>query len=161
MEKLVNIFKKYKDKKVSFFIEAQSVRQNEGSVSAMTIGKGYGQLLGVAYALDFDVIEVTPQTWKKHFPELITDEMIEIKGQMKELRLINKTLKDKSDKKENDKHIGKLGRQFKKNAKEQARALVSKKYPKMADKFKPVGSDGMAESLLIALYGRNCQGELV
>lgn len=155
MIKIVDIFKKYKEKKVMFYIERQGVRPGEGSVSALTIGKGWGQLIGTAYAFGFDIIEVTPQTWKKQFPELITDEMMDIKTEMKELRVYGKGLKDKDPKKENKKQIDKLGRQFKKNAKEQARLLVSMKYPKLSDKFKLVNSDGLAESLLIALYGKS------
>lgn len=159
MIKIVDIFKQYRDQEVLFYIEKQSVRRGEGAVSAMTIGKGFGQLIGAAYALGFNVTEITPQVWKKQFPELITDEMKEIKVEMKELGVLGKTLKDKDLEKGNKKQIDKLGRLFKKNAKTNARALVSEKYPTIADLFKRVDSDGMAESLLIALYGR--KNELV
>ncbi len=154
MVEIINIFKKYKNKKVLFVIERQQVRRGEGSVSAMTIGKNYGQLLGVAYALEFKVIEVTPQSWKKCFTELITAEMTDIKVRMKELRLIGKKLKGKEEKNENKKQVDKMGRKFKSLAKTEARTLVSKLYPAQSDKFVRVDSDGMAESVLISLYGK-------
>ncbi len=154
MIEIVNIFSFYKDKKVLFCIEKQGVRQGEGSVSAMTIGKNYGILLGLAYALDFEVIEVTPQSWKKHFPELITDEMKNIKVEMKELRLVGKKIEDEEVKKENKKYVDKLGRQFKSLAKTEARMMVSKLFPSISDKFVKKNTDGMAESILIALYGQ-------
>jgi len=152
---IVNIFFSYKDKKVLFCIEKQGVRQGEGSVSAMTIGKNYGMLLGLAYALGFDVMEITSQSWKKYFPELITDDMRGIKAEMKELRFAGKTLKDKEAKNLNKKQIDKLGRQFKSLAKTEARELVSKLFPSISDKFIKKNTDGMAESILIALYGKN------
>lgn len=161
MTKIVGIFKEYKDKKVLFCIEKQGVRPKERAVASMTAGKGFGQLLGMACALDFNIVEVTPQAWKKQFPELITDEMMVIKAEMKELRLFGKTLEDKDLKKENDKYIEKLGRNFKSLAKTEARKLVSIKYPAIADKFQKKNTDGMAESLLIALYGRENQNGLV
>ena len=155
MIEIIKLFSLYKNKKVLFFIEKQGVRQGEGSVSAMTIGKNYGQLLGAGYALDFDVIEVTPQSWKKHFSELTTDEMKDIKVEMKGLRLDGKKIEDKEVKKENKKQIDKLGRQFKSLAKTEARKLVSSLYPSISDKFVKKNTDGMAESILIALYGKN------
>ncbi len=155
MPSIVNILKKYKDDNVLFYIERQSTRPGEGAVSAMTIGKGYGQLLGVAYAFAFNIVIVSPRTWKKCFPELTTDEMLDIKAGMKKSRLFGKTLEDKDQKKENKRYIEKLGRNFKSLAKNEARKLVSTKYPGLSDLFKKKNSDGLAESLLIAIYGRS------
>ena len=139
MTEIVRIFSSYKNKNVLFYIEKQGVRMGEGSVSAMTIGKNYGMLLGLAYALEFDVIEVTPQSWKKQFPELITDEMIGLKSEMKDLRVFGKTLKDKEAEKLNKKEIDKLGRRFKSLAKTGARELVSRLFPSISDKFIKTG----------------------
>jgi len=161
MVSIVDILDKYKNKDVLYFIEKQGVRPGEGAVSAMTIGKGFGQLLGAAYAFKFKIIEVTPQSWKKHFPELITDDMLEIKGEMKILRALAKELKDKESKKENKKQVDKLGREFKSLAKTEARKLVSKIYPELAHLFEKKNSDGLAESLLIAIFGKSTQNELI
>jgi len=158
MIEIIKLFSPYKNKKVSFFIEKQNVRPKEGGVSAMTIGKNYGQLLGAAYAFGFNVIEITPQSWKKHFPELITDEMRDIKAEMKELRLIGKKIKGKEAKKENKRQVEKLGRQFKSLAKTEARKLVSNLYPSISDRFVKKNTDGMAESVLIVLYGKKIYG---
>ena len=58
-------------------------------------------------------------------------------------------------KKLNKKEIDKLGRQFKSLAKTEARMLVSKLFPSISDRFIKKNTDGMAESILIALYGKN------
>ena len=182
MEEIVKLFSSYKEKKVLFYIEKQSVRNGEGSVSAMTTGKHYGQLLGAAYALGFEVIEITPQKWKKQFSELVTQGIIDKRAEIKELRIsfkeeleklvvLDKTLKDKGLKKQNKeyikilgkeskKQIDKLNRQVKAEAKTNARGAVSKFFPNISDKFIKKNTDGLAESLLIALYGRS-QNELV
>jgi hypothetical protein len=159
VDAILQIIKNYKDKKLLYIVEKQSVRNGEGAVSAMTIGKNYGMLLGMGYALDFDVIEVSPQTWKKYFPELITPEIINKKGEMKELRQLSKNLKDKEEKKENKRQVDKLGRQAKALAKTNARQLASRLYPEIEDKFQKVNTDGLAESLLIAIYGKNELGK--
>ena len=130
-------------------------------MSALTIGKGFGQLLGVGYALEFKVVEVTPQSWKKGFPELITDEMRDIKADMKDLRLAGKKIKGKEAQKENKKQVDKLGRNFKSLAKTGARELVSRLYPSLSDKLVKKNTDGLAESVLISLYGKEKQNELV
>ncbi len=161
MMKIIDIFKEYKNKKILFVIEKQNVRQGEGAVSAMTIGKNYGQLLGMAYALNFTVIEVTPQRWKKHFPELINDYIREKKEEAKKLRNIGKLLKDKEEKKQNKKQVDKINRQVKVEAKKNARELASKLYPTLKDMFIKTNTDGLAESLLIGIFAKENQSELV
>ena len=161
MVKIIDIFKEYKNKKILFVIEKQNVRQGEGAVSAMTIGKNYGQLLGVAYALNFTVIEVTPQRWKKHFPELINDYIREKKEEAKKLRNLGKLLKDKEEKKQNKKQVDKINRQVKVEAKKNARELASKLYSTLKDMFIKTNTDGLAESLLIGIFGKENQNELV
>jgi len=104
---------------------------------------------------------VTPQRWKKEFPELTTSVMVAKKAEAKELRAYGKTLKEKAPKEQNKKDVDKLNRQVKAEAKTAARELVSGKYPKLSDMLKKKNADGVAESLLIALFARNKQDELV
>jgi hypothetical protein len=147
--------------KVLFVQERVSSMPGEGSVSAFSFGRSAGSTVGIAYAFEFDVIEVGSTMWKKHFPELIDDEIRACKAEAKDLRAVAKTLKDKDAKKENKKQLDKLGRRVKTIAKRLARELVVSLHPELADDFKQKNSDGMAESLLIALYGRDKQNELV
>lgn len=148
-------------KNILFVQEKVSSHPGEGSVSAFNFGRSSGATVGMATAFNFKVVEVTSMKWKKHFPELINDEIRDLKQEAKDLRAVAKTLKDKGAKKENKKQLDKLGRQVKSIAKTLARELVSSLHPELADDFKQKNSDGMAESLLIALYGRNKQNELV
>jgi len=183
MKEIVKIFSLYRGKDVMFNIEIQGVRYGEGNVSSFTIGRGFGFLLGSAYALGFEVIEVRPQVWKKSFPELITQGIIDKKAEIKEIKVsfkkelnrlndISKKLKDNKQKKENKeevkiltketkRQIDKLNRQIKAEAKTNARELAMKLYPKIANKFEKKNTDGLAESLLIALYGKEMGNELV
>lgn len=161
LEKIVGIFKSLVGKKVLFLQEKVSSHPGEGSVSAFNFGKSSGSTLGIAYGLGFKVTEVSSIKWKRHFPQLVTEEMLEKKEEIKKLRVLSKTLKDKTAKKLNKKEIDRLYRQVKSAAKTAARELVSKLYPKLADNFQKKNSDGVAESVLIALYGKDKQNELV
>jgi len=158
---VVDLLKPLRDKKVLFVQERVSSMPGEGSVSAFSFGRSAGSTIGIAHALEFDVVMVGSTKWKKHFPELINDDIRDKKAEAKELRVVAKTLKDTGAKKENKKQIDKLNRQVKSVAKTLARELVSSLHPELADDFKQKNSDGMAESLLIALYGRDKQNELV
>jgi len=155
------IFEPFINKKVLFVQEKVSSHPGEGSVSAFNFGRSSGYTIGMAHALGFEVVEVTPQAWKKHFPELVTQEILVKKEEIKKLRVLSKTLKDKPSQKLNKKEIDKLNRQIKTLAKEEARSLASSLYPQSAGEFKQKNSDGIAESLLISLYGRDNQNELV
>jgi len=163
LDVILSILEPYRSKlkKVLYIQEKVQSMPGEGSVSSFKFGKSSGMTIGLAIGLNFTVVEVSPQKWKKEFPELITASIIKNKTEIKQLRLKSKTLKDKEQKKQNKKSIEKLGRQIKTEAKTAARELVSKKYPKLIDKFKKKNTDGMAESLLIAIYGRKNQNELV
>ena len=136
---LRDIFKKiYKiDKNAIVGIENVSVRFGEGSVSAFNFGKGIGQLQMAIVMLGFEMNLIAPQTWKKSFPELVTDEMLKIKEQAK-------------------KAIGKakttLNRKYKELAKTEARFLAQKLYPGIEEMFVRKKDDGRAESLLIAVH---------
>ncbi len=163
LDGILEILDGYKTRagKVLFVQEKVRSMPGEGSVSSFGFGRSSGFTIGMAKGLMFDVVEVSAVVWKKDYPELVTDFIVEKKKEIKELRLESKTLKDKDKKKLNKKHIDKLNRQVKANAKTAARELVSIKYPKLANKFEKKNTDGMAESLLIALYGRKNQNELV
>ncbi len=180
---IAKILRPYQGKKVLFIQEFVGAMKSNGGVSMFGFGKSAGLTLGVAAGLGFSLCEVRPQKWKKQFPELITQGIIDKKAEIKELRaslkkevekleLFGKTLKDKKLKKtnkeqiktlekENKKQTDKLSRQIKAEAKTNARNLAMKLYPKMADKFVKKNTDGLAESVLIALYGRKNQDELV
>ena len=150
------VFLEHLDKDSVIVLERVASMPNEGSVSSFNFGKGFGELRGIIVGLFNKEPEmVTPQSWKKEYPELITDEMRDIKDEMKALRYEAKKIEGKEDKKENKKHVDKLGRKFKSLAKTEARKHASKLFPILSDKFVRVNTDGMAESVLIALYGKN------
>jgi len=161
MNSIVDIFKEHQGKKVLYCVEKQGVRPGEGSVSAMTIGKGFGQLLGVGHAFEFDVSIILPTTWKKSYSYLEENGVSDIRIKIKKKMLYGKTLEDKEQKKENKKYVEKMQRDLKSQAKTNARLLAAMLYPDMAHKFEKKNTDGIAESLLIALYGKDNQDELV
>lgn len=161
LTKLVDIFKPFCGKKVLFAIESISIRPGEGGVSACTIGAGFGKLIGIAAAFNFNIEEIHPLTWKKHFPELKSSEIVEFKKQIKELKEKAKTIKEKGAKEENKRLIEKLGREVKSNAKAGARLLAAKLYPYLDGEFKQINSDGKAESVLIAKYAQDNYDKLV
>lgn len=148
-----------------FVQEQVGVRPGEGGVSAYGFGKSAGLTLGIAAGLGFEICEVHPRTWKKHFPELTANRIIDgIKRKKKKIteerkKLSVKNIKDKDQKKENNKQIKelkkqieKLDRQIKAESKTAARRLVASRYPYLADEVRLVRDDGKAESLLIALW---------
>jgi len=152
---IVALLKPLAGKSVLFVQERVTSMPGEGSTSSFNFGHSSGSTIGIATAFGFDVVEVGSTKWKKEFPELINDEILAFKAEAKDLRVVAKTLKDKDLKKANKKQIDKLGRQVKSVAKRLARELVISLHPELADDFKQKNSDGMAESLLIALYGKN------
>lgn len=161
IQKIVEILKKYNGDEVLFIQELVGVRMGEGTVSAFSFGRSSGITLGVAHALGFDVVEVSPVKWKKTYPELSTEENEDRREIIRDLRKKSKTLKDKSLKKENSKQIEKLNRAVKSEAKQAAIDMVRKLYPMYENILKYKNSDGVAESVLIAQYGRENQNELV
>ena len=155
---IVALLKPMVGKRVLFIQEKVTSMPGEGSTSSFNFGHSSGSTIGIATAFGFNVVEVGSAKWKKDFPELINDEIRDFKAKAKELREESKTLKDKDLKKANKKQIDKLGRQVKTVAKRLARELVISLHPELADDFKQKNSDGMAESLLIALYGKKLYG---
>ena len=130
-----DILKKHQNEDVICMIEAVFSMNSQGVVSVFNFGRGKGLWEGIAHCCNFKVFMVSPQTWKKYYPELIMHTKID------------KAL----PKKEQDK----LKRLKKAEAKTKARELASKLYPSLSDRFKKVKDDGPAESLLMALYIKN------
>lgn len=156
---IVDILSKVKDKNVLFMIERVTSRGGEAPNRAFNFGYGWGYIQGVAWTLGFEVSIVSPQRWKKAFPELETkdisilrDEINFLKDEIKNLQS-NKMPKDKI--KEKKKEISQKDSKLKRLAKSAAREFMTQKYPKHKDEFKLAKDDGRAEACLIALYGKN------
>lgn len=156
---IIDILSKVKDKRVLFVIERVTSRGGEAPNRAFNFGYGWGYIQGVAWTLGFDVEIVTPQKWKKSFPELETKEISKlrddihfIKDEIKEMQ-IKKMPSNKI--KEKKKEISQNDSKLKRLAKSAAREVASKRYPKQKDSFKRAKDDGVAESLLISLYGKH------
>jgi hypothetical protein len=130
------------------FIEKQSPRPNEGSVSSFTAGAGFGSLQGLCIGLGIDTEIILPSTWKKHFPALNTANIILLKDQLKIAR-----------KKKYTKDMIALNKKIKSEAKDAARVLASQMYPKLKDSFKYKVNDGLAESLLMGIYKKESEFE--
>lgn len=178
---IIDVLSKVKDKKVLFVIERVTARGGEAPNRAFNFGYGWGYIQGVAWTLGFDTKIVTPQKWKKTFPELETQEISKMRDDIsflkEETKELNEELKDlqndkkqaaKKDKeafdplisdhkdkiKEKKKEISQKDSKLKRLAKTAARELASQKYPKQKDEFKRVKDDGKAEATLISLYGK-------
>ncbi len=160
-KKIVEILKFLSHEKVLFVQEKVGVMPGEGAVSSFSFGRSSGLTIGIAYAMGFDVVEVSPVVWKKYYPELITEGISEKKEQIKCLKDESKRIKDKEDKKRNKKDIEKINRQIKSDAKDASRFLAVKLYPEISDFVQKKNCDGVAESALIAKYGKDNQNELV
>jgi len=185
LSKIVEILLEYNNKKVLFLQESVGVMPNQGAVSAFNFGHSVGSTLGIAYALNFHIEQVSASVWKKAFPELeskdvkhckdlskkLRKEKKSLKDENKVLQKNNKSIKEKEDKKQNrekiannkkeikkiEKELEILRKQTQKYAKEAARNLASEKCPDLAENFKNVNSDGVAESLLMAFYAQNME----
>lgn len=138
LSEMVAILKPYEKKDVTFVIEKIHAMPGNGSVSSFHFGRGSGLWEGIASALGFNVVYVSPQMWKKGYDGLIVERI------SKEQRLV-------LPKREQDrlKRIAKAG------SKTKARTLAGELYPALKDQFVQVNSDGRAESLLIAQYYKN------
>ena len=180
LHKIIEIFSKYLDRDVECALESVSVMPGEGSVSSFNFGRGIGQLEGIVTFAKFNLTPVTPQKWKKGFPNLVTPDILAFKAEQKEIRLkskelalkekdtkeTNKKVKDlnqksqnkkiiaalKKEQKENKNKIAKLGRSVKSAAKSNARQEAALLCPELSDSFKRKKDDGRAESLLISFY---------
>jgi hypothetical protein len=162
IEELSLIFKEYEDKNVLVCIEKVHSMKQQGNVSMFNFGFGYGIYLGIIVSMGFDLVEVSPQRWKKSFPELISDEIKEYKEENKKLREISKKLKDATEKSDNKKKIDKNNLLVKKEAKMMSRKIVAEMYPSIKDMFKNVCHDGRSDAVLICLYSvkEYCKGDI-
>lgn len=178
--RIVEIFKTYMHREVACGIELQGGRPGEGSVSSRTIGEGFGILKGAAHALFSEVVIIPPKKWKSKYPNLITQDILDLREEQKEIRAEskelllkekdikerNKKLKDETQKKKNKKIIRDLHKQQKDNkkrietlnrkvksiSKNNAREMAMLLCPKIKDLFVRKKDDGRAESFLIARY---------
>ncbi len=183
------ILEPYRGKNVLFVQEKVTAMKTNGVTSMFNFGFSAGSTLGIASAMGFDRYEARPQLWKKSFPELKTQAFNDLKAEAKKLRdldkpakdevkrltALRKTIKDKDLKKANKKEIDKLKKAIaltdatvkkinaraKTEAKKASRELASKIQPDLAHRFKRVKDDGLAESLLIAIFGKETQDELI
>ena len=162
---ILNVFVSQKD--ILLTLENVHTRPGEGNVSAFNFGRGFGNLEGIFTSLfRKEPNLISPQSWKKYYPQLETENIKELRGDTKKIRdilkkikLVNKNVKDKSVKKKNkiqivknEKSLGKLNRKIRSEAKNEARFLAMKLAPNIKDEFKRTKDDGKAESLLIARY---------
>lgn len=161
LDGISKILEEYRGRSVLFVQELVSAMPGNGNVSMFNFGWSAGATLGIAAALGFQRYEVRPAEWKKNFPELTIPLIVQLKEDVKKLRLEAKTLKDKEEKKANKKEIDRINRQVKTEAKNASRHIASIKYPKLAHLFKNKNTDGLAEALLIALFGKEKVNELV
>jgi len=175
---IIKIVKKHYTPDTHFAIELVSTRPGEGGVSAFNFGKGFGSLIGIcAFASGQAPFLVSPLSWKKHFPDLITDEILKIKEErklykeqndIKALTEKHKKTKDKKQKKlykeeiaQYKKDIARFAALIKREAKKQSRVICRAMYPHLTDEFKLVKDDGKSDALLIGLYVRDNLNELV
>lgn len=130
------ILRKYENRHVIFYIEAVFSMKGQGVSSTFNFGRGKGIWEGMAYAFNFEVKMISPQTWKKKWPELKSSF---IPSKSKTIR----------------KEIEKQKRISKAASKAEARKLASNLYPSVKDRLKTVNSDGRAEAILIAHYAKD------
>lgn len=151
---IVDILKQYKNKDVLFVQEAVAAMRGQGVTSMFNFGKSAGSTLGIATALGFEIVEVYPQTWKKYYSNmLVTPEISQFKHKIKDLKAINKNIKDKEVKSSNNKEIKQIQSKIKSLSKASSRRVAGELFPDLKDNFKKVKNDGLAESLLLAYYG--------
>jgi len=154
LEEIANILRSHSSpkKKVLGVIEKQSARHKEGVVSSFTNGLGFGGLQGICYGLNFNVFIVPPATWKKYYPNIVTENSIKLKEIQRGIWYKLKNTKEKHLKKQYKKEADKIKRQIKADAKLQARLIAQGLYSKLKEEFNRVKDDGKAESLLIGKY---------
>lgn len=155
-----DLLKPFEGQNVLFALEKVSPRPGEGVVSSFTFAQSYAFWKMAAVCFNFDLIEVTPATWKKTYHQLSHSELIEnIREESKALRAKRKVLRNKKEKDSISKEISSLNRRLKAASKKEARDLAADLHPDLADKFSRVKDDGRAEALLIARYAQSIGSE--
>ena len=168
LKELMQIIQGYDSDKTIFVIEQVSPRPGEGTVSAFSFGRGFGQLEGVAIACDMQVVKIRPQSWKKTFPKLKEMECYadpkklqdDLKAQIKEKKEEKKEHKSKSEEykeiaaeiKSLKKELKKAKREVRKGSKDASRFLAMEFYPDLKEEFKLKRDDGKSDSLLLGLH---------
>jgi hypothetical protein len=130
---IVCILQPYQNDHNFIVCETVHAMPRQGGVSNFTFGYGAGVIAGIAYALGFDYHTVSPQSWKKHYPEVFKNQ------ELNNMRATLKILKDKN--KQN------FSAKIKKLAKTKTINYVNQKYPNLS-----VKSDGIADSIMIGIY---------
>lgn len=131
-------------------IEDVHAMPGQGGVSMFNFGRGKGIWEGICAAFGFEVHMVSPQTWKKDYPELLIHKDKPQKTLKKNTKL---TKAEKEAEKAMAKELAREKRLAKAASKAKARGKAGELYPSLASQFEKVNSDGRAESLLIARYG--------
>jgi len=158
LQEFYEIFSKYTPCKIaSEFVHSMP---GEGSTSSFRFGRSSGQIEGLAFGMQIPYTLVTPQKWKKYFTSnLISDEMLKLKEDLKvfttKIKLI-KTIKNKKERSETlkteTKIKNKISYHYKKIAKRLSREHASNLYPETQDMLKKTTYDGVADAILIGVY---------
>lgn len=146
---MCNLIKPYKRYNTLFCIEKVHSLTGQGVASTFKFGVGYGVWQGAAYALQFDIITISPQNWKKHWSDKLIQNLSKPKI-LKDSDFNSLNTKQKMEYLKNQEEYGKEKRKSKERSKDLARELASELYPELSDYFKLKKHDGRAESLLIA-----------
>lgn len=149
---MAELLRPYRGRKTIICIEQVHAMPGQGVTSMFGFGRGLGLWEGISAGLNFQVEIITPQSWKKQWADELLmgpidkPEILDLTPQ--ELKKLGKIKQAEFD--EAKKEYSRKKAKQKEAAKDAARALASKLYPSLADKFELKKHDGRAESLLIA-----------
>lgn len=128
-----DILREYVNRNVICVIESVFSMTGQGVSSSFNFGRGKGIWEGLTHAFQFDVRMVSPQTWKKEWPDLSPPRLKKEPGQTKS-------------------EYEREKRRRKAAAKEMSRNIARDICPELSESFKLVNSDGRAEAVLLAIY---------
>lgn len=154
---IVKLIKSYQSENPTVVIENIHTMPGQGVSSSGKLLEGKGILIGIATAIfNKDPIMVSPQSWKKTFPELTgAPELLAMKTQIDEEQSKIKALGKKPKKevlKPFKKTLTALKGKYKSAVKSNTRLCAIKRYPQLEDTLKLVKDDGKADALFIALH---------
>jgi len=161
LEKMRDLIKPFEEQSVIFAIEQVRTRPGESPIASFSFGEGYASWKACAVCFGFEVFEISPMKWKKAYPELTTEEMNELKEDVKALRSQLKVMKKKQDKSDVSTQINQKSRAIKVLTKDAARMLAQDLFPDIAASFVLKKHDGRAEACLIAKFVKEHYDELV
>lgn len=127
-------------------LEKAQVMPNDGSVSAFSYGKHVGNLEANLHMLGVPVIQVGPKTWQKQVPGLAASAPAPKKPDMSRMSKDEKKVAKK-------KHQAALSKR-RRDLKARSRELAREHYPTVADRFKRVKDDGLADAAHMAGYAK-------